>query len=124
VKATAVTVLVVAALVAGATVAIASIGSSSHHAATAHGTHHLVGGIRYEGGPKGSGDGRFEPGTVRLERGSTVVARQKVGEGERYDLRAPVGRYRLSTRLGDWTCSRSVHVRGARTHADLRCQIK
>jgi hypothetical protein len=110
-----------AVLAVGASVAVARDARPS--AARVH-KQHVVGGIRYVGGPAGSHDDEYQPGLVRLRRNGRTVARQELAARARYDFRVAPGRYTLTTSLGGVPCRRSVKVKTRRLRVDLVCSIK
>ncbi|MFG2040943.1 hypothetical protein [Dactylosporangium sp. NPDC048998] len=93
----------------------------------------VTGMIVYSGGPPpmaGSSGAADEPvgrpGTVVVRRGGGEVARQRLGDGERFRFVLAAGAYRLEARSGDALCEPLAVTVAAGEERDVRvvCSVK
>lgn len=87
----------------------------------------VTGGVLYSGGPaSGMRTTRnYQPGLVEIARGSDVVARQHVAEGQAYRFILPEGDYTLRVWLGEGLRAWPIKVKAGKvTEQDAPCAIR
>ncbi|MEV8515798.1 hypothetical protein [Dactylosporangium sp. NPDC051484] len=93
----------------------------------------VTGAIVYSGGPPpaveasgSAGEPVAVAGTVVVRRGGGEVARQRLGDGERFRFVLAAGAYRLEARSGDALCEPSAVTVAVGEERDVRvvCQVK